>query len=171
VLACSQIAFQSEHHAIACHLLPSHPPLVQDGFGSNFDKPHVLNTILNYQFNRRLSVSSNIAYSTGRPATIPKGIYYIAGHPYVDYSKRNEYRLPDYLRMDLSMKVEGNLRQKKLMHSYWTISVYNLLGRNNANSIFYLSEKGGIHGYKYSVIGVPILTISWNWKLGNYENN
>jgi hypothetical protein len=140
-------------------------------YPSNFDKPHVLNTILNYQFNRRLSVSSNIAYSTGRPATIPKGIYYIAGHPYVDYSKRNEYRLPDYLRMDLSMKVEGNLRQKKLMHSYWTISVYNLLGRNNANSIFYLSEKGGIHGYKYSVIGVPILTISWNWKLGNYENN
>lgn len=140
-------------------------------YPSNFDKPHVLNMILNYRFNRRLSVSSNIAYSTGRPLTIPKAIYYVGGYPYVDYSKRNEYRIPDYLRMDLSMKIEGNLRQEKLMHSYWTISVYNLLGRNNANSIYYLSEQGGIRGYKYSVIGVPILTISWNWKLGNYENN
>lgn len=140
-------------------------------YASNFDKPHVLNMILNYRYNRRLSISSNIAYSTGRPVTVPIGIYYVGGLPYVDYSKRNEFRIPDYLRMDMSMKIEGNLHQEKLMHSYWTISVYNLLGRNNANSIFYLSENGGIHGYKYSVIGIPIFTISWNWKLGNYENN
>lgn len=140
-------------------------------YPSNFDKPHVLNMILNYRFNRRLSLSSNIAYSSGRPVTIPKAIYYVGGYPYVDYSKRNEYRIPDYLRVDLSAKIEGNLRQEKLMHSYWTISVYNLLGRNNANSIYYLSERGGVRGYKYSVIGIPILTISWNWKLGNYENN
>jgi len=140
-------------------------------YPSNYDKPHVLNMILNYQFNRRVSISSNVAYSTGRPATKPKGIYYIGDIPFVEYSKRNEFRIPDYLRLDMSMKIEGNLRQKKLMHSYWTISVYNLLGRNNANSIFYLSERGGVHGYKYSVIGIPILTISWNWKLGNYENN
>jgi len=140
-------------------------------YPSNFDKPHVVNMILNYRFNRRLSISSNLAYSTGRPVTIPKGIYYVGGDPFVDYSKRNEYRIPDYLRMDLSMKIEGNLRKVKLVHSYWTISLYNLMGKNNANSIFYLSEYGGIHGYKYSVIGVPIFTISWNWKLGNYENN
>jgi hypothetical protein len=140
-------------------------------YPSNFDKPHVLNVILNYKVTRRFSISSNVAYSTGRPVTIPKGIYMVNGDPFVDYSDRNEYRIPDYLRLDMAIKIEGNLRKVKPMHSYWTISVYNLLGKSNANSIFFLSEEGGLHGYKYSVIGVPILTISWNWKLGNYENN
>ena len=140
-------------------------------YPSNFDKPNVVNLVLNYKLNRRFSLSSNFVYSTGRPVTIPKSIFYINEQPFVHYSERNEYRIPDYLRLDMSLKIDGNLKSVKPMHSYWTISVYNLTGMKNANSIFFLSENGYIHGYKYSVIGVPILTISWNWKLGNYENN
>jgi hypothetical protein len=112
-----------------------------------------------------------MAYNTGRPVTLPQGVYYIDEQPFVDYSGRNEYRIPDYFRLDASVKIEGNLKQKKAMHSYWTVGVYNVTGRSNANSVFFLSEEGKLHGYKYSVIGVPIFTISWNWKLGNYENN
>ncbi len=140
-------------------------------YPSNYDKPHVLNLVMNYKFNHRFSWSSNFAYTSGRPVTVPKGIYYVEEQPFVDYSDRNQYRIPDYLRLDMSIKIEGNLRSVKPMHSYWTIGVYNLTGRSNANSIFFLSEEGKLHGYKYSVIGVPIFTISWNWKLGNYENN
>ena len=140
-------------------------------YPSNYDKPNVLNLVLNYKLNRRFSWSTNLVYSSGRPVTLPKGVYYIDDQPFVDYSSRNEYRIPDYFRIDTSLKIEGNLRSVKPMHSYWTISVYNLTGRSNANSVFFLSEEGKLRGYKYSVIGVPILTISWNWKLGNYENN
>lgn len=140
-------------------------------YPSNYDRPHVLNTFLNLEMSRRFSLATNLAYSTGRPITMPRSVYYIDGQPFVDYSDRNEYRIPDYLRLDVSLKIEGNLKFKKLMHSYWTVGVYNLTGRSNANSIFFLSEKGKLNGYKYSVINVPIFTISWNWKLGNYENN
>ena len=140
-------------------------------YPSNFDKPNVLNVVFNYKLSRRFSLSSNFAYNTGRPVTMPKGVYYINNQPFVEYSDRNEYRIPDYLRLDMSLKIEGNLKMVKPMHSYWTISVYNLTGRSNPNSIFFLSEDGKLQGYKYSVIGVPIITISWNWKLGNYENN
>lgn len=140
-------------------------------YPSNYDKPNVLNTFVNLEISRRFSLSTNLAYSTGRPVTLPQSVYYIDEQPFVEYSSRNEYRIPDYLRLDVALKIEGNLKLKKPMHSYWTIGVYNLTGRSNANSIFYLSEAGKLHGYKYSVIGVPILTISWNWKLGNYENN
>ena len=73
--------------------------------------------------------------------------------------------------MDLSLKIEGNLKRKKRFHSYWVASVYNLTGRKNANTVFFKSENGVINGYKYSVIGVPVFTLSWNWKLGNYANN
>lgn len=140
-------------------------------YPSNFDKPHVLNTFLNLDINRRVSVSANMTYNTGRPVTLPQGVYYIDGQPFIDYSARNAYRIPDYFRIDASVKIEGNLKSKKAMHSYWTVGLYNLTGRSNANSLFFLSEDGKLHGYKYSVIGVPIFTISWNWKLGNYENN
>ena len=140
-------------------------------YPSNYDKPHVLNTFLNLEISRRFALSTNLAYSTGRPVTLPQSVYYIDEQPFVDYSGRNEYRIPDYLRLDVALRIEGNLKVKKPMHSYWTIGVYNLTGRSNANSIFFLSEKGRLNGYKYSVIGVPIFTISWNWKLGNYENN
>jgi len=140
-------------------------------YSSNFDKPHVLNTFLNIDINRRVSFSANMTYNTGRPVTLPQGVYYIDGQPIIDYSARNAYRIPDYFRVDASLKIEGNLKSKKAMHSYWTVGLYNLTGRTNANSIFFLSEDGKLNGYKYAVIGVPIFTISWNWKLGNYENN
>jgi hypothetical protein len=140
-------------------------------YPSNYDKPHVLNTFLNLEISRRFGFSTNLAYSTGRPVTLPQSVYYIDDQPFVEYSDRNEYRIPDYLRLDVSLKIEGNLKLKKPMHSYWTVGVYNVTGRSNANSIFFLSEQGRLRGFKYSVINVPIFTISWNWKLGNYENN
>ncbi len=102
---------------------------------------------------------------------MPEGMYYMEDQPFVDYSERNAYRIPDYLRLDASIKLEGNLKSKKPMHSYWMLSVYNLMGRSNANSIFFQSEDGHLRGYQYAVISVPIVTLSWNWKLGNYANN
>ncbi len=140
-------------------------------FPSNYDKPHVCNGIFNYRFNRRFSASMNIAYSTGRPITLPNGAYYIEGKPYVDYSGRNEYRLPDYFRMDMSLSVEGNLKRKKAFHSFWMLSIYNLTGRNNVFSVYFRSEEGHLRGYQYSIIGRTIITISWNLKLGNYAND
>ena len=146
---------------------------INDGieYPSNFDKPHVLNGFANLDISRRFSFSASLTYNTGRPVTMPQGVYYINSVPFIEYSARNAYRIPDYFRLDASVKIEGNLKLKKMMHSYWTVGVYNVTGRSNANSIFFLSEEGRLCGYKYSVISVPIFTISWNWKLGNYENN
>jgi len=138
-------------------------------YPSNFDIPHVLNTVINYHFNKRVSVASVLNYQTGRPVTYPTSIYYINGIQYVDYSSRNEYRIPDYFRMDLSLTIEGNLKKNKLIHSSWIFSLYNLTGRNNAYSVYFKTENGLIKSYKYSVIGVQFFTITWLFKLGNYD--
>ncbi len=141
-----------------------------EAYPSNFDKPHVFNLTGNYKFTRRFSVSSNIVYSTGRPITYPSSVYYQNGMQVLQYSKRNEYRIPDYFRVDLSIKVEGNLKYKKLAHSSWVISVYNLLGRKNAYSVYYRYESSKVQSYKLSVFGSPILSVTYNFKLGNYAN-
>ncbi|MFC2098350.1 carboxypeptidase-like regulatory domain-containing protein [Bacteroidota bacterium] len=140
-------------------------------YPSNYDIPHSVNTVLNYRLNRRFSFSSNIVYHTGRPATYPISVFYLDDRKYIYYSDRNAYRIPDYFRMDLSFNVEGNLKSRKLAHSYWMLSVYNLTGRKNAYSVFFEVDGKNIQGYKMSVFGQPIITLSWNFKFGNYASD
>lgn len=141
-------------------------------YPSNFDKPNNFNLVVNYKTSKRLSFSSNITYSNGRPGTFPVSKYYIGNDiPVINYSNRNGERIPDYFRIDFSINIEGNLFKKKFAHSYWMISVYNLTGRKNAYSVYYRNENSQISGYKLSVYGVPIITVSYNIKFGNYDSN
>ncbi|MCK9400116.1 MAG: TonB-dependent receptor [Bacteroidales bacterium] len=137
-------------------------------YPANYDIPHVLNTVINYHFSRRLTASGVVTYQTGRPVTYPVSVYYINLVPYVDYSDRNEYRIPDYFRVDLSLTIEGNLKRNKLLHHSLIFSLYNATGRDNPYSVYFKLENGKIKSYQYAVIGVPIFTITWMFKLGNY---
>jgi hypothetical protein len=101
-------------------------------YPASFDKPHAFNFIGNYRFSHRFSVSVNITYSTGRPITVPVAKYEIGGASRVFYSERNQYRIPDYFRIDASLNLEGNHKIKKLAHSSLTFAIYNLTGRRNA---------------------------------------
>jgi hypothetical protein len=140
-------------------------------YPSNFDRPHVLNLICSYHINRRFTVSSNMVYMSGRPVTFPTSLYYIKDYVYIDYYSKNQLRVPDYFRIDASVSIEGNLKRDKLFHSTWSLNVYNVLGRNNPQSIFFEPSENYLKGYSFSVIGVPIITVSWNIKMGNYEND
>jgi hypothetical protein len=139
-------------------------------YPSNYDRPHSFTLVTQLKRGRRISFSSNVVYMTGRPVTYPVSLYYQYDIPYIHYSDRNEYRIPDYFRIDLSMNIEGNLKRNKLFHSFWMISVYNLTGRKNAYSVYFRNVSGYVKGYKLSVFGQPIVTVSWNVKLGNYAS-
>lgn len=142
-----------------------------DPYPSNYDRPHVLNLIWSYHINRRFTFSSNLVYMSGRPVTYPSSLYYINDYVYIDYYSKNQVRIPDYFRIDASLTIEGNLRADKLFHSTWSINVYNVLGRNNPQSIFFEPHENYLKGFSFSVIGIPIFTVAWNVKLGNYESN
>ena len=140
-------------------------------YPSVYDRPHSFTLVANYKRGRRLSFSSNLVYMTGRPVTYPLSVYYEYQVPYIHYSDRNQYRIPDYFRIDFSMNMEGNLKRNKLFHSYWMLSVYNLTGRKNAYSVYFRNVNGYVRGYKLSIFGQPIFTLSWNLKLGNYASD
>ena len=134
-------------------------------FASNFDKPHDLSAVLNYKFTRRYSLSTNFLYQTGRPITFPIGTYNYGGAIYSLYSDRNKYRIPDYIRLDVGINIEGNHKIKKLAHSFWNISVYNVLGRNNPYSIYFVTDPSGkVKGYKTSIFSIPVPSITYNFK-------
>ena len=139
---------------------------INDGefFPANHDKPHDLTIVGNYKFSRRFSVSSTFTYSTGRPITYPVAKYRYRNKFLLHYSDRNEYRIPDYLRWDLSMNLEGNLKSKKIAHGSWSLSVYNVTGRNNVYSIYFISETRKVSGYKLSIFSRPIVTLTYNFR-------
>lgn len=139
---------------------------INDGmeYPSNYDKPHDVTVISNYRFSRRFSISLNFTYSTGRPITVPLQRYVLDGSERLLYTSRNQARIPDYYRFDFAMNIEGNHKIHKLAHSSWSLSVYNLTGRNNAYSVFFRSEGGEIKGYKLSIFAQPIPTITYNFR-------
>jgi len=139
---------------------------INDGelYPTNYDKPHAVNFIGNYKVNRRFSMSLNVTYSTGRPITLPLAKYDLNGSKRLYYSERNQYRIPDYFRTDFALNVEGNHKIKKLAHSSWTFAIYNLTGRRNAYSVYFVSQNSVIKGYKLSIFGNPIPTITYNFK-------
>lgn len=133
-------------------------------FAANYDKPHDFSAILNYRFTKRYSFSANFIYQTGRPITYPVGTYQYGNANYTLYSDRNKFRIPDYYRMDIGLNIEGNHKLKKLAHSFWNISIYNVLGRNNPYSVFFVTDDGKIKAYKTSIFAIPIPTITYNFK-------
>ncbi len=139
-------------------------------YAANYDRPHAANLTLNYKLSKRVSFSTNVVYSTGRPITYPSSIYYHQGVQIIGVSDRNAYRLPDYFRTDLSIKIEGNLKKHKLAHSSFSIGIYNLTARKNVYSMAFQNEDGKIKAYKISILGTIIPSINFNLKFGNYED-
>ena len=137
-----------------------------DWYPTEYDKPHDFKFVGNYKFTRRYSLSLNLDYSTGRPTTVPAGQYYDKKlETYqVFYTVRNSYRVPDYFRVDLSFNVEASHHLTLATHSSISFGVYNLTGRKNVYSIYYVVEDKKIQGYKMSIFGVPIPFVTYNIK-------
>lgn len=143
---------------------PDQGVLVNKGeyFPANYDKPHDVTFTGTFRVNHRFSISLNSTYSTGRPITLPIGRYFYAGSERVLYSERNAYRIPDYFRTDFSMNIDGNHKVNQKTHNSWTIGVYNMLGRKNPYSVYFVSENGLVNGYKLSIFGSAIPFINYN---------
>ncbi|KAA1246783.1 carboxypeptidase-like regulatory domain-containing protein [Aquimarina sp. RZ0] len=135
-----------------------------DFFPTNFDKPHDFSMVANYKFTKRFSLSANFVYQTGRPVTFPVGRFNFGGSEFVVFSDRNKFRIPDFYRLDLGFNIEGNHKIKKFAHSFWTISIYNVLGRNNPFSVFFVTENGEIKALKSSIFSIPIPSVTYNFK-------
>jgi hypothetical protein len=137
-----------------------------DWYPTEYDKPHDFKFVGNYKFTRRYSLSLNMDYSTGRPTTIPAGQYYDhkLGITQAYYTDRNAYRVPDYFRMDLSFNVEASHHLTLATHSSISFGVYNLTGRKNVYSIYYVLDNKRVQGYKMSIFGAPIPFVTYNIK-------
>ncbi|HYG38363.1 MAG TPA: carboxypeptidase-like regulatory domain-containing protein [Cytophagales bacterium] len=145
-------------------------PLLRDqiNFGrwypADYDQPNKINVVALYQLSKRISLSSNFTYNTGRPTTYPEAQYVYRGRIIPHYSSRNQQRIPDYHRLDFSATLEG--RGNKWWKGSWTLSFYNIYGRKNAYSVFFRQKEGtqNTETVKLSIIGSIIPSLSYNFK-------
>ncbi|MEL6810998.1 MAG: TonB-dependent receptor [Bacteroidota bacterium] len=104
-------------------------------YNTPYDKPHDISVYANYEINDKWTLNSNFIFQTGRPNNLPIGQFEIQGVVVPFYGLRNEQRLPDYHRIDVSATLTPKKNKDRRWQSEWVFSVYNLYNRRNAASI------------------------------------
>ncbi|GAA0880494.1 carboxypeptidase-like regulatory domain-containing protein [Algoriphagus jejuensis] len=136
---------------------------INDGewYASNFDKPHDLTLIGNYKISTNTSVSATFAYSTGRPVTLPAAKFDYSGNTLAYFADRNQGRLPDFHRLDMSLnfKFAG---EGKFFDGNWTFSLLNVYGRKNPFSVYFDHSEGSPpQSFRLALLGVPLPSLSY----------
>ena len=130
-------------------------------YNAPYDKPHEFKLVTNFALTHRYSFSVNVDYSTGRPVTVPLGMYWYGGKWRMAYAERNSFRIPDYFRTDVAFNIDPGHYLKAAFHTTITIGVYNVTGRKNPYSVFFKND-GSAKGYMLSVFATQIPYVNLN---------
>lgn len=102
-----------------------------------YDRTHDFSVTGSYSLNEWWTINTGFIYSTGIAVSIPDFIAYdFTGFPHPIYLTRNNSRMPNYSRLDISFKKDLKTRRKGRDASF-SISLYNALGKRNP---FYVSN-------------------------------
>lgn len=133
---------------------------------SQYDKPLDGTAFVSYKVNAKWSVAGMFVYSSGKTATMPVQRYIVQGNLINVYSGRNEFRMPDYHRLDLS--ATRSIMTKSRFKSDLIISIYNVYSRLNPYYIYYDAsgdiEKMQLNVQARAVSFYPILpSVAWRF--------
>lgn len=147
-------------------------------YPTRFDQLHNLKIAGFYDLNARWTFSANFTFLSGTPTTFPTSRYNIQEYlvPYIGSNGRNNIRIPDYHRLDISATLRGKKYKKngelRKNEDYWVFGVYNLYARRNPFSIYFSNgpdrpvpgEPIPTSATRVSIIGSLIPAISYNFK-------
>lgn len=144
-------------------------------FPYKYDRRHDLSLVVQHKFSSKFELSGTWVYGTGNAVTLPTGNYmsapdftspgqdidwYQYNYPVRNYSKRNEYRMPAYHRLDIGMSFN---RKTKWGKRSWVIGVYNAYNRQNPFYIDVTRDKNGHKQFtQYSLFQI-IPSVSYNF--------
>ena len=147
-----------------------------DWYPSRFDQTHNLNVTGFYELSNRWTASATFAYVTGTPVTLASAGYYQLGYfvPHNEGRGRNNFRIPDYHRLDISFTLDPNPEKAdKRWQGQWVFGIYNLYGRRNPITVSgrqvnearpILGQPVSTEAVQLSVVGNFIPSVSYNFK-------
>jgi hypothetical protein len=133
-------------------------------YPSHYNRPHNFNLVVNRVLRGRGAFSIIFSYYSGRPLTAIEDSYIVGDAVVPVYSDRNKYTIPNYMRLDFSFTIGSILRK---VDDSLVFSIYNLLGRDNAYSVFYKRPVPTFYipvPYRLAVLGSPMPSLTYNFK-------
>lgn len=134
-------------------------------FNARQDRTHDVSVVGLYQLSEKWNLGANFVYYTGNAITFPSGKYEVDGRTIFYYTERNEYRMPDYHRLDLSATYDP-IKTNKRFKSSWSFGLYNVYNRKNAYIIDFRENDDNANiteAYKIALFGI-IPSVTWNFK-------
>ncbi|HSZ87348.1 MAG TPA: TonB-dependent receptor [Puia sp.] len=137
-------------------------------YPAKYDRRHDLNVVGAYELNKHWKLSAVFVFATGNATTLPTQFYIIQGVLTQEYSKINQYRLPDYHRLDLAATYTPTFKPNKKVHGSWVFSIYNVYDHLNPYFIYFDQTGNPYNGtLKVSARQVslfPIIpSVTWNF--------
>lgn len=146
-------------------------------YPTRFDQRHNLKIVGYLDLSERWTLSANFTYLSGTPTTFPTDRFTQQGYliPYNGFDSRNNVRIPDFHRLDVSAtlngkkyKRNGELRKNK---DYFVFGVYNLYARRNPFSTYFsqgtdrpvVGQPVDSFATRVSIIGTIIPAVSYNF--------
>lgn len=138
-------------------------------YDNRYDKRHNLNITTAYQLKPRVQVAANFAFNSGSPSTFPTNRIELQGWivPQNAEGSRNNYRIPAYHRLDLSLTLQTKQKPKSKVESNWVFSLYNAYNRQNPLTVFFQTNKESpqiTEAINYSLIGSVLPGVTYNFK-------
>ena len=164
---------------------PGHELNNGNPFPAKYDRRHDFSIVLTYKINKYIDVSGTWVFCTGNTATLAMEKYPVASDDPEAYngtpnmtnslshvSSRNNFRMPNYHRADISINFHRTFKQTKSslsdeenkpvwrpkMRRTFNISVYNLYNRANPY-LTYTSSQYSYQGYNKALVQLSIFPI------------
>lgn len=134
-------------------------------YNTPYDKTHDISIFASYDLSKKWSFNTNFVYQTGQPTNYPIGQFELQGLTVPYYGLRNQQRLPDYHRVDISATLTPKKNRQRKIQGEWVFSIYNLYNRRNAASINFRrnQDTGANEAVRTSIFGV-VPAVTYNFK-------
>ena len=138
-------------------------------FPAKYDRRHDVSIVLSYKFNKKVDISATWVFSSGNALTLAMQRYPQASDDPDDYdnasnaadlsyiSSRNNFRMPNYHRLDLGANFHRTFKNKRL-HRTLSVSVYNVYNRKNPYML-YVSNAESYRGYGSALMQLSLFPI------------
>ena len=108
-------------------------------YSAKQDRLHGLSLLAIYELNKKISFSGIFVFNTGDAVTFPIGKYNLNDQTIYQYGKRNQDRMPNNHRLDLSVTYVNKSHKK--YKSSWNFTLYNIYGQENPFKISFVENE------------------------------
>ena len=124
-------------------------------YNANNDRRHDVNIVGRYKLSPAWTLNATWIFYSGQALTAPSAKYQMIDNYVYYYAERNDYRAPNYHRLDIGATWTKKIWKGRLTRE-WTFGIYNLYNRYNPYLINFEDNHDGqgTKANQYSLFGI-----------------